>query len=358
MHNWQLISRQLQMLLDNICKKGEECGCQLAIYHHGKLVVDISSGTTEVEQGRPIVPDDLFPLFSCGKAILAVAVLKAIEKGNFTLDTPLAEFWKEFASPDKAGITVEHVLSHRAGMYILPKVDADDNFADWETMCRLTASLTPRNAPGKKCVYHPLTFAWLAGNLLVLTEKRPLKDIIEEWILRPCGIENELFFGLDSESDRRFVPIDDTFMPEKPSWYAVKMHNKLLRYSCIPSFNGCGSARALARFYAALSGSLPGIELISPETLELASNREWRDKDDTVAVNAWHHFGLGFVLAGPAYNRTRIYGHGGAAGAEGFFDRDSELAIGFTKNRPLPTHPLHPVRNRISEILNIPVRLW
>ena len=114
----------------------------------------------------------------------------------------------------------------------------------------------------------------------------------------------------------------------------------------------------MARFYAALSNTLPGVQLLSPEMLETAVGREWRDPDDTVPVNAWHHFGLGMVLAGPAYNRCRIYGHGGAAGAEGFFDRGSELAIGFTKNRPFPTHPLHPVRNRISELLNIPVRVW
>ena len=358
MYNFQLLQKQLSSLLNHACAKNEECGCQLAIYYHGEKVVDISSGVTAVNDGRQVAPDDLFPLFSCGKAILATAVLQAIEKGNFALDTPLAEFWAEFGSREKSGITVEHILSHRAGMYILPRTASDDQLADWENMCRLTAGMIPRNAPGKKCVYHPLTFAWLAGNLLVLTEKRPLKTIIEDWILRPCGIENELFFGLDENSDRRFVAIDDSAMTVKPSWYAQKMHNPVLRYSCIPSFNGCGSARALARFYAALQGTLPGVQLVSPETLELASCREWRDIEDTVPVNAWHHFGLGFVLAGPAYKRTRIYGHGGAAGAEGFFDRDTGLAIGFTKNRPLETHPLHPVRNKISEILNIPVRLW
>lgn len=358
MSDRQLIRRQLQSLLDNMCANGEECGCQLAIYCNGEAVVDISAGTTGTAENRKIAQDDLFPLFSCGKALLATAVLKAVEQGFFAIDTPLAEFWQEFRTPEKQQITVEHILSHRAGMYILPRVESDDQLADWELMSHLTATLPPRNLPGKKTVYHPLTFAWLAGNLLVLTKKRPLAEIIRDEILLPCGIENELFFGMTSDSDRRFVPIDDSAMPEKPSWYAQKMHNPNLRHSCIPSFNGCGSARALARFYAALSGTLPGVELVSPETLQLAVGREWRDPEDTVPANAWQHFGLGMVLAGPAYKRTRIFGHGGAAGAEGFFDCDSGISFGFTKNRPLPSHPLHPVRNRISEILNIPVRIW
>ena len=359
MYNWNLVSRLLKSQLEQSCGKNEECACQFAIYADGELAVDVSAGRTlPGGEGERIASDHLFPLFSCGKALLATAVLKAVERGNFALDTPLAEFWHEFAVDGKSGITVEHVLSHRAGMYILPKTPSDDTFADWDAMCALTAALVPRNAPGKKCVYHPLTFAWLAGNLLVLTEKRPLKEIISDWVLRPCGIENEFFFGTDENSDRRFVPIEDSAMPEKPSWYTEKMHNMLLRRSCIPSFNACGSARALARFYAALGGTLPGVELLSPRMLELASGHEWRDPEDQVAVNAWHHFGLGFVLAGPAYNRTRIFGHGGAAGAEGFFDRDTQLAIAFTKNRPLPSHPHHPVRNKISELLNIPVRIW
>ena len=156
MYNWQLLNKQLSLLLDNICSKSEECGCQLTIFHHGEMVVDIASGVTASVQGRPVAPDDLFPLFSCGKAILATAVLQGVERGSFALDTPLAEFWPAFAVKEKCGITVEHVLSHRAGMYILPKVDCEEDFADWDAMCARTAALVPRNAPGKKCVYQPL----------------------------------------------------------------------------------------------------------------------------------------------------------------------------------------------------------
>ena len=358
MYNWNIVSRQLQSLLDNECCSGGECGCQISIYCNGEAVVDIAAGVTAPEGGKPVEKGDLFPVFSCGKALLATAVLQSVERGVFSLDTPLAEFWKDFSANGKSGITVEHILSHRAGLYILPKIASDDLLADWDFMSSLVAGQQPRNAPGAKSIYHPLTFAWLAGNLLIMTEKRPLKSILTERILRPCGIEDEFFFGTDETSDRRFVPIDDSAMPENPSWFAQKMHNPVLRHACIPSFNACASARALSRFYAALSGNLSGVELISPRMLELASAEEWRDPQDEPAANAWQHFGLGFVLAGPAYNRTRIYGHGGAAGAEGFFDRDTGLAVGFTKNRPLPSHPHHPVRNKISELLNLPVRVW
>ncbi len=359
MYNWELIIRQVQSILDNACKNQEECGCQFAIYCQGEAVVDTAAGTTlSGGEGEKVTSSTLFPLFSCGKALLATAVLQSVAKGVFDLDTPLAEFWKEFGTAEKKEITVEHILSHRAGMYILPRTKSDDDLADWEQMCRKTAELTPRSKPGEKCVYHPLTFAWLAGNLLVLTEKKPLQQILSERILKPCQIENEFFFGTDEESDKRFAPVDDTLMPQKPSWYAEKLNNKTVRQSCIPSFNACGSARALARFYSALKGEVRGVELLPQKILDIATEREWRDEKDIIPDNVWNHFGLGLVLSGPIYKRTRIFGHGGAAGAEGFYDRDTGWAVGFAKNRPLPSHPVHPVRNRISELLNLPIRNW
>ncbi|MBQ9089300.1 MAG: beta-lactamase family protein [Lentisphaeria bacterium] len=359
MYNWELISRQAQAVLDNACRSGRECGCQFAIYYQGKAVLDTAAGTTlPGGRGDKVTSNTLFPLFSCGKALLATAVLQSLAKGVFDLNTPLAEFWQEFGTPDKKRITVEHILSHRAGMYILPRLNSDDDLADWELMCRKTAEIIPRSAPGKKCVYHPLTFAWLAGNLLVLTEKKPLSQIIRERILKPCGIENEFFFGLDDESDKKFAPVDDTEMLQKPSWYAEKIGNRKIRHSCIPSFNACGSARALARFYAALKGELPQVELLPQEILELATRKEWRDEEDIIPDSAWNHFGLGLVLSGPVYKRTRFFGHGGAIGGEGFYDRDTGIAVGFAKNRPLPSHPMHPVRNQLSELLNIPIRNW
>ena len=59
----------------------------------------------------------------------------------------------------------------------------------------------------------------------------------------------------------------------------------------------------------------------------------------------------------PADPGTR-FGHGGAAGSQGFADKERQMALGFTKNMPLATHPDHPVRSRISEILGIRKIIW
>jgi CubicO group peptidase (beta-lactamase class C family) len=49
---------------------------------------------------------------------------------------------------------------------------------------------------------------------------------------------------------------------------------------------------------------------------------------------------------------------GGAAGAEGFYMPEENIAAAFVKNRLSPKHPDHPVRDRISMALEIPTRFW
>lgn len=97
---------------------------------------------------------------------------------------------------------------------------------------------------------------------------------------------------------------------------------------------------------------MDGVRLLRPETVADAAVLR-RAPEGT-----WEKFGLGYALCGPADNPGALFGHGGALGAEGFADRTSGIAVGFTKNKVISTHPVHPIRDRISELLGLPVRHW
>jgi CubicO group peptidase (beta-lactamase class C family) len=60
--------------------------------------------------------DTPFLLFSAGEPLLAVLVHRLAEQGAFALDDPLVRYWPEFAAEGKHGITLRHVLRHRAGL--------------------------------------------------------------------------------------------------------------------------------------------------------------------------------------------------------------------------------------------------
>ena len=72
----------------------------------------------------------------------------------------------------------------------------------------------------------------------------------------------------------------------------------------------------------------------------------------------WDKFGMGYALMGPRGDWGALFGQGGACGSEGMAFREEEVAIAFTKNKSLPCHPNHKIRNTLSDILQIPHRIW
>ncbi|MCI5778796.1 MAG: beta-lactamase family protein [Lentisphaeria bacterium] len=341
--DWTQLRQQLRRILTEEIASGNENACQLTVIRRGETVVDLTAGTE---------PNALFPIFSAGKPMLATLALLLVERGVLRLDTRVAELWPEFAAPDKREITLEHLLSHRAGMYLLPRSTRSE-IADWDRMCRRVAEMSPRTPAGARCRYHPLTFAWLVGHTLELAVGRPLPEMMRDEIIRPLGLQSELYFGTDAEAEARLLPVDDALSPTRPSWLAEMMGDPVLRRCCIPSFNAVASARGVAGFYAGVRG-----KLLSPEFFDFATGKLFRAAGDPPRTGSWENFALGFVLGGPEADRDMFRGHGGAAGSEGFFMPEADLAYGFVKNRQRTDFTCHPIRDRISEALGIPARHW
>ena len=77
-------------------------GAALAVYHHGRLVLDLCGGYADTQRGEPVGADTLFPLFSGTKPFAAVALWQQIERGRIGLDEPVAAYWPAFA-PERQG---------------------------------------------------------------------------------------------------------------------------------------------------------------------------------------------------------------------------------------------------------------
>jgi hypothetical protein len=121
----------------------------------------------------------------------------------------------------------------------------------------------------------------------------------------------------------------------------------------VPSFSGIGNAAGLAKFFSVLRG-----KIVSDSTFDYATKDVFRADSDPLKPNDWSAFALGVILPGPPENRRMFCGHSGAAGAEGFYMPETDVAFGFVKNRLSPRHPDHPVRDKISAALEIPCRVW
>lgn len=348
---------QLQKLLDEATESGLECGCQLAIYENGELVADLCSGYTAPDRRRKVEPDTLFPVFSVGKGLFTTAIHRMVEKGTLAYSTRLGELWPEFDCEGKEHLLFWHVLTHRSGLFMTPEHASFAELADWNLMCRRMAAMRPEWTPGTRCRYQSFSYAWLAGEPLMRADGRPLKQILTDEVIRPLGMGREIFFGISDEAEARMAPLDTSRVGGEFGHALLIASPEILR-SCIPSFNGVMTARAVARHYAALEREIDGVRLLRPETLENAAIPRRAADDPFRPETDWAHFGLGYVAAGFPEDPSGLIGHGGAIGSEGLLDRRRHLALGFTKNKVDPAHPNHSLRDWIASLLGLPVRHW
>ena len=68
-----------------------------------------------VAQGIKIHSNSMFPIASVTKPLTATLAMKMVELGNFSLETPVAEYIPEFGQKGKTSITPRHLLTHTSG---------------------------------------------------------------------------------------------------------------------------------------------------------------------------------------------------------------------------------------------------
>ncbi|WOK94073.1 hypothetical protein Cni_G02775 [Canna indica] len=260
-------------------------GLQVCAYKDGKVIIDTVVGVLGKYDPRPVQPDTLFPVFSVTKGITAGMVHWLVDKGKLKLDETISNIWQEFSGNQKDLIKVHHVLNHSSGLHNAMSDVMRTNpllMCDWEESLRHIARSVPETEPGSQQLYHYLSFGWLCGGVIEHASGKKFQDVLEEAIIHPLNIEGELYIGIppgvesrlatltvDMEDLKNMVEISGR--PEMPSslqqgniveiasGLTILFNTLNIRRAIIPAANGHCSARALARYYAALAkgGSIP-----------------------------------------------------------------------------------------------------
>lgn len=323
------LQTRVQTALDQVVEQGLECGCQAALFIDGKLEVSAAAGWTDWSRTRKVDEDTIFPVYSTGKAPCSTVVHRLVEQGLVDYDTPLRDFWPEFACNGKEDMRVWHILTYRAGLYMLPQATPQE-LADFWTMTEKMAAAKPACPIGGRQQYHPITYGWLCGGIAChVLGRRDFPQIFRELVGTPANM-NRWFYGAGDEEALNAAYLvkkadGSCYDPEGATW----MNQPLFRRCCNPAACTMANALSIARHYATLDSGL----LLSPQTIEnaLIPRRAPDDPFELVQGN-WALFGLGYILSGPVDDLSRIFGHGGWSGAQGLLDRKRHYAIGFTRN--------------------------
>jgi CubicO group peptidase (beta-lactamase class C family) len=335
---------------DNFREHGE-VGAACAICHRGRVVVDLWGGLSDLSGGRPWERDTVALVFSAAKGPTAVCINRLVEAGQLDVDLPVAHYWPEFGCNGKAAITVRQVLSHRAG---LAAVEGDltlEEVLAWDPVVAAIAAQAPNWEPGTEHGYHARSFGWILGEVLKRVTGRSIGAYIADQIAAPLGLD--YWVGLPREAFHRcatLVPpeggsdaVAELLGADSLTAMVMSGPSGLFGYNDMwnrpdvlaaemPSSNGVGDARSLARFYAAVIGEVDGVRLLGPEQLARACEPQSSGPDKVIFRET--RFGLGFALqpflapgAGP-----RCFGHPGAGGALAFADPDAELGFAYVMN--------------------------
>lgn len=355
----QRFARVQGALAENFRQHGE-VGAAVAVTVEGKVVVDLWAGWADEARSRPWQRDTLVNVFSVGKAMVALCVLRLVERGRVDLDAPVARYWPEFAAGGKSEVTVRMLLCHRGGLPAIRRSLADLSMYDWGLMASALAEEEPWWEPGRKHGYHVNTFGFLVGEIVRRVTGESLGAFFRGEIAGPLGAD--FHFGIGSEHDQRTA--DYLFTPESTERPAIAdddeerrfllhqvylnpsgisglgtVNTRAWRAAEVPSTNGHATARAVARVYTALAcgGAAGGFRLLLGETIEQAIAEASSGLD--FVVRRPSRFGLGFQLTQPERPlgpNPRSFGHFGAGGSLGFADPDARLAFAYTMNRAGP----------------------
>src|SRR5664280_3146793 len=85
-------------------------------------------------------------------------------------------------------ITIEHLLSHRAGVPNLPADAFDlDRIGDLEVMLEMLCAAKPRSRPGKLLSYHAVSGGFIIAEIVQRVTGRDLRTVLAQEILDPLG---------------------------------------------------------------------------------------------------------------------------------------------------------------------------
>ncbi|MBW3534009.1 MAG: beta-lactamase family protein [Gemmatimonadetes bacterium] len=190
-------------------------GVSVAVIHDFAVHWTKGYGVADVETGAPVTPETLFQAASISKPVAAMAVLKAVQDGRFSLDDDINDILTSWTLPGDGftrdrPVTPRTLTSHTSGLgdgFGFPGYAPGEALP---TTVQILEGQAPSNVGRVFMERAPLTAMKYSGGGVTLMELalsdavgRPFEAIAREWVLEPVGMRHSTFQQpLSPRSDR------------------------------------------------------------------------------------------------------------------------------------------------------------
>ena len=304
-------------------------GAYAVVGTHAGILAEDSVG--HLDWAPSAVPDEhsLWDLASLTKVVgMTTAMMQLYEQGKVSLDAPLQRYIPEWQGPHKELVTIRQLITHTSGLPAFKAYDQQTHDAD--SLGKLMFATALDTVPGVRMVYSDIG-AYMLGRLVERLSGETLDQYVLNRVFRPLGM-NETMYRPPAALKPRIAPTEIDPVRGGKVWGVV--HDERAYYlGGVSAHAGIfGSAHDLARFARMYlnNGTLDGVRIVKPATIELFTTRQVQDR-----ALGWQKPD-GSNSAGHLMSE-RAFGHTGFTGTSIWIDPARDVFVILLSNRVNPT---------------------
>ena len=342
-------------------------GAVVLVSRRGHVVWRKAYGARAVEPAREAMSQDtIFDLASLTKVVAtATSIMILVERGKVRLGDPVSLYIPELKGEGREKVTIEHLLTHRAGY--APDFDLRDRWTGYDEAIKRLVKEPLRNPPGSRFVYSDIGFIAL-GEVVHRVSGMTLDKFARQNIFGPLGMK-DTGFRPKLASKSRIAPTEkrrgqlsylgdsaDNIGAAGETWLRGEVHDPTsYRMNGVAGHAGLFSTADDLAIYCQMimnGGQYGGVRILAPLTVaEMTRPR-------LVSATGWTR-GLGWdINTSFSSNRGDLFplgsfGHTGFTGTSIWIDPASQMFVIFLSNRVHPDGKgdVGPLRGRVATIV-------
>jgi CubicO group peptidase (beta-lactamase class C family) len=329
------LDRALRPIIVAAIAEGATPGAQVAVSLPGVATLALAYGT--LDGARPVGPATVYDLASVTKPLTALAAVRLAVAGALALDEPVGALWPGRFGAAIAGLRLDDLLAHRAGLAAwcdAHRAVALDRCGTPEARAAvLDAVIAAPLSPGGAEVYSDLGYI-VAGEAVAARAGAPIDALVRREVVEPLGLDGLRARGVGERwRDRSVAPT------ERCPWRGRVVQGEVHDENAYAMGGAAG--------HAGLFGTAAALAALGRRCLD-----GLRGDDGWLPCPAWaamlaprpggtHRLGWDSVTPGASSSGRhfgpRAFGHLGFTGTSLWCDPDLDVAVALVTNRVHPT---------------------